>query len=824
MRKARAAGRDVLAQELMPLESVTGSIMRMRDGSCCVALSVEGRNDSLDTLEQKRAAGDALARCLRGVGRTLLMLRLPRAVDATAALVHIDDEAAALRERMFPLPEGRERHALEARHDLLVGRLRPRSEREALAGDKIDARTFFVLRFGPDAGCDDRRMLEEASMLSESLTSAGMRAEALRQDGVVEMLQMYFTPRAVDASRAEGRAPVLPKGSPRRRRGERSKAVGDAMLVNAVTPSIEEMRDRLGADELLVQVESFDTYLARVDVGWLDVLFRRTSMPVAMRLDPIDAGDLLYGIDHHETQIEGEMAARRLRASERNSLERERRHGEEMLDLVGDSSERFFSVTLSAVVRARTAEELEREANYLRSACKGEGLNFITIPNNQLASWLAASPLAAPDRTASERTAVPMPASTVGYTNFAKRPGLDDLEGVTIGHDPHSGIVRLNVVNRTDRRVNSNVVVLGKSGMGKTKLVEHMALEEHLLYGTKLIIIDPDHQFSGLARSLGGEVVKMNASSSAKLSPLQPRAISFSEGDDEAADDAGADRVLSTTIPFAKSFLGRAYALARDDMATLELALEKAYGKFGITGETTFAEYRDLGMSYPVMGDLYDVLTGMAGQGGEDADRCARIAREVRSAAVGIHAPMWNERTTLDISSAEVVCIDTSDMGANEELQQAQYFNILSWVWSEARLAPRTGRPIRIIADEGQNMLTAKMVEAAEMLRSMAKRIRKLDGGLTFICQDIDDLFDPAVRTQGAAVLNNSAYRFVGQADGDNLRQIAELYGLERELQKKIETAERGEFALFAGARDRTWVKVDIEGWEFELFDGKAAL
>ena len=204
MRKGKKAGRGSLAQELMPLESVTGSIMRMRDGACCVALAVEGRNDSLDTLGQKRAAGDALARCLRGVGRTLLMLRLPRAVDATAALVHIDDEAAALRERMFPLPEGRERRALEVRHDLLVGRLRPRSEREALAGDKVDARTFFVLRFEPDSGCDDRRMLEEASMLAEALTSAGMRAEPLRQDGVVEMLQMYFTPRAVDASRAEG--------------------------------------------------------------------------------------------------------------------------------------------------------------------------------------------------------------------------------------------------------------------------------------------------------------------------------------------------------------------------------------------------------------------------------------------------------------------------------------------------------------------------------------------------------------------------------------------------------------------------------------------
>lgn len=41
-------------------------------------------------------------------------------------------------------------------------------------------------------------------------------------------------------------------------------------------------------------------------------------------------------------------------------------------------------------------------------------------------------------------------------------------------------------------------------------------------------------------------------------------------------------------------------------------------------------------------------------------------------------------------------------------------------------------------------------------------------------------------------------------------------------LTDKIETAECGEFALFAAARDRTWVKVDIEPWEFELFDGRA--
>ena len=124
MKRKGRLGREAIAQELIPLRSVTGSIMRMRDGACNVALSVEGRNDSLDTLGQKRAAGDALARCLRGLSRTLLMLRLPRSVDATAALVHIDDEAAALRELTFPMPEGRERRALETRHDLLVGRIR----------------------------------------------------------------------------------------------------------------------------------------------------------------------------------------------------------------------------------------------------------------------------------------------------------------------------------------------------------------------------------------------------------------------------------------------------------------------------------------------------------------------------------------------------------------------------------------------------------------------------------------------------------------------------------------------------------------------------
>ena len=602
--------------------------------------------------------------------------------------------------------------------------------------------------------------------------------------------------------------------------------IKDALLLNAVTPALNVKRLYLEADEDLCRVLSFTSFKKEVDVGWADCLFQQPNMPVCIRLEPTNGALLLDSIDQTQNQLHGKLNSNnRLRASQRNQYERELRHGEEILDMVGDEGAKFFDVSLIAVMRARDKDTLDRECDYFSTVCGSYGMKFMAIPDDQLEGWFAASPLRTPDRDMYERTAHPMPSTTIGYLNPAVSPGLDDGVGITIGVDKNNGPVRLNITETNDNRLNCNVVIFAESGSGKTILAQMLLEREYVQFGSKIIVIDPEGEFRQEVLRLGGEVIKMGAASAAKLSPLQPRAIIFNEEegiDTESDDTATSELVLLSTIPFVKSWFRRALSISEEYMDAFEVALERAYGRYGITKHTTFGEYLEKNMSYPIMTDIYEVLEELCDTDPDRREAYINLCGKVRPFATGIYSSLWNKRTSIGLES-DIVCIDTSDMQSDETMMRAQYYNVLSWVWSEIRLNPKSDRNIRIIIDEASIVVNKETVEAAEMTRNMVKRIRKRNGGTTIITQEPNDFLHEQVRMQGAAICNNATYVFLGYAKAENLVQTAKIYKLDLELQKKLERARRGEFAVLAGTSDRTWVKVECADWEFELFGKKRA-
>lgn len=599
----------------------------------------------------------------------------------------------------------------------------------------------------------------------------------------------------------------------------------DMLILNAITPTLREYPNYISVEDQVCDVLNFDEFKSENDIGWADVIFDQKNMPVCIRLDPANGKQIRDSVDQHDKQTKNDLLEFNKTASQLNELEREKRHGLQILDMVGDENEKFFMACISCIVRSKTLDNLDSDLAYFDSAVQASGMNYRDIKYNKLTGLLAASPLRVFDKDAYDQTARPFPASTIAHSLFNREVGLDDGVGITLGHDDRDGIVRLDIINRPASRHNSNIVIVGGSGSGKSTLAKLLLLKEYLLYGSRIIIIDPEGEFSALVRALGGDVVTVGQKSTAKISPLQPRAIISNSEDDK--DGSGTDiddgtyvldeLVLASTIPFAKSFLSLAFNISDELLPLLEVALEKAYNLYGINDKTTFGEYYEKELSYPVPEDLYNVLKQLADEDKLYGESYQRIALKIRSAAVGINKTLWNERSTFKIDS-DIISFNTEGMDDDETTKIAWYYNIMTWIWSEARIAPKTGKPIRIVFDEAHNIINPRYPSIGTMLKSMVKRIRKRDGGTTVITQEVNDLLAPAVKLHGAAVLNNATYKFIGQAEGQNLKEIAELYGMEKETMARIKNASKGNFALFAGTTDRTWVKVDVEPWELEMF------
>lgn len=199
---------EKLAQDIMPLKTIQGSIIRRTDGKSVTMVYMEGTNDSLFTLGQKLDEARLLAHCLVAINHPATILKLPKAIDSGNNLVFIDQQIEALQRELAA------EHALDDPGDPRVIRLRflkevvrPEAEDESLLGDREVHPTYICMEFDD---YDDESIMRDTGILVEQIQSTGRHAHTCKHAEIIEALQLYFTPHSVRESFENGRSPVMP--------------------------------------------------------------------------------------------------------------------------------------------------------------------------------------------------------------------------------------------------------------------------------------------------------------------------------------------------------------------------------------------------------------------------------------------------------------------------------------------------------------------------------------------------------------------------------------------------------------------------------------
>ena len=100
-----------------------------------------------------------------------------------------------------------------------------------------------------------------------------------------------------------------------------------------------------------------------------------------------------------------------------------------------------------------------------------------------------------------------VPLSTfVGGLPFASN-GFNDNNGYYFARDTEGGIVVLDSWKRGGDRTNSNYVIMGTAGVGKSTVAKHLILNEYMT-GTKLLAIDPERRVQRAYRKFRGRLAK----------------------------------------------------------------------------------------------------------------------------------------------------------------------------------------------------------------------------------------------------------------------------------------------------------------------------
>ena len=401
---------------------------------------------------------------------------------------------------------------------------------------------------------------------------------------------------------------------------------------------------------------------------------------------------------------------------------------------------------------------------------------------------------------------------------------IQDPKGFYLGMN--SEPVFIDFFQRDKERINSNMVIMGKSGCGKSFCTKSI-LANIAADNSKIFILDPEKEYDIIARNMYGKVIDVGSAREGRINPLQVNASQ----DDE---DSGSGNVsLAMHMQFLETFFGMILeGITMDGMELLTEALKELYAKFGISNTTQIENVKP--EQFPIMQDLYNYICEKYDNATDDYNRTNYKILKIylnKFAEGGRNAQLWNGPST--ISSAEnFIVFNFQSLLANNAgaVANAQMLLIMRWLNNEvinnkdynARF--KTNRKIIVVIDEAHVFIDPKQTVALDFMQQMAKRIRKYAGSQIVITQNIKDFTgSPEIARKSTAIINACQYSLIFALAPQDMNDLVILYEKAGKINEKeqdtITSNPRGRAFLMTSTYSRTNVDVLVNDRIRNLFE-----
>ena len=367
---------------------------------------------------------------------------------------------------------------------------------------------------------------------------------------------------------------------------------------------------------------------------------------------------------------------------------------------------------------------------------------------------------------------------------------------------------------RTDDKTNSNILILGNSGQGKSYLLK-LILTNTRMSGKSVICLDAEQEYEDLCNNLGGCYVDLMTGEYI-INPLEPKEWSDNggEADTDSPEAFRKATRLSQHISYLKDFF-RVYKDFDDaQIDALEILLSRLYAKFGITDNTDYDKLK--AVDYPVMADLYAMVESeyVKYEKGSKSLFTEDLLRELclglNSMCVGAESKFFNGHT--NISDDRFIVFGVKGlMEANMKLKNAMLFNILSYMNHKLLTKGNTAASI----DELYLFLTN--MTAIEYIRNASKRVRKKDSSILLASQNIEDFLLPEIKEMTKPLFSIPTHQFLFNSGNVNPRDYMDALQLEESEYDLIKYPERGT-CLFKCGNERYLLQVIAPEYKAKLF------
>lgn len=401
---------------------------------------------------------------------------------------------------------------------------------------------------------------------------------------------------------------------------------------------------------------------------------------------------------------------------------------------------------------------------------------------------------------------------------------VQDPEGFYLGMNNEP--VFIDFFKRDKERINSNMVVLGKSGSGKSFATKAI-LTNLASDNTKVFILDPEREYDILARNLKGKVIDVGSAKEGRINPLQV----ITGLDDET--DTGENVSLSSHLQFLESFFKMILdGITNDALEVLNECIKEMYEKFGITSHTRIEELTP--DQFPIMQDLFNYVSEQYDLAKDEYQRNnLKIIRTYlnKFAEGGRNSLLWNGKSTITADESMIVFnFQTLLANGNNDIANAQMMLIMRWLNNEIiknkdyNAKYNTKRRVIVVIDEAHTFIDPKKDVALDFMFNLAKRIRKYEGMQIVITQNLKDFTGtPDIARKSTAIINASQYSLIFSLAPHDINDLVALYEKAGQINEKeqdtIVMNPRGKAFLMTGAYSRTNIDIIVADRVRNLFE-----
>ncbi|MFC1774944.1 VirB4 family type IV secretion system protein [Nanoarchaeota archaeon] len=517
---------------------------------------------------------------------------------------------------------------------------------------------------------------------------------------------------------------------------------------------------------------------ATVGDNWLgEIVKEKRNIDFSIFIEPSSVKAIEMYLNKQLRKVENDLYKYTQKGVSNPALKARKQQLMEQLNNILTGDYKLYKMSLNIAVKGNTKEEVEllsaKIMNLLHS--KGIEAKFTSKYNEQLLKSVIP---AGTKHLDSRDILVPGPAAAAAFPFSSQFYDIDEDDGILLGFN-NNNIPIAKSIWKLPKYVGA---VLGASGSGKSYTSKALIMNDSMVNGTKVFILDPEDEYTDMCENINdSQVIRLH-----RKSTKVPNILSLMGG-------SLPDRLVSLPTVF-DVLLG---GLTEAQKPLLENSIIDTYKAKGIT-ETDEKSWKKLP---PRLSDLVTMLRKHLKQCSDPklkGDYELMISKLTRF-TTGIFRFMNTSGEGID-PKAMFNVIEFKSMP--EEVRPALMMILLEFI--KSKFLEDKDKKILVI-DEAWRVL--KNQRESAYIEGFARTFRKSNGSLLLITQSVAELEGSP---EGKAYLANSSFIYVLKTEGIILEETAKLFGLNDIEKQIIANARPGEGILIWGKNHhKIQVKVD---------------